>query len=146
MSDHTEPTQDYEAVKVGKHVMIKDRPCKVIEVNKSKPGKHGSAKLAYFGVDIFTDNKLQGTDPAHATVQVPIINRVEYQLIDIDDEDYLSLMDSNGEMKEDLTLPNDDIGKDIQQRLEDGQELNVTVMSACGQERVVNCKEIINND
>ncbi len=69
-----------ESVKVGYHVIINERPCKVTEVAKSKPGKHGSAKLAYFGVCIFTDAKHQGTAQAHATVQVPQIKRLEYQV------------------------------------------------------------------
>ena len=66
-------------------------------------------------------------------------------MIDIDEDEYLTLMDTNGEMKEDLTLPNDDVGKDIRNRHEEGQEMMVTVLEAVGQERVVTVKQIIDN-
>jgi translation initiation factor 5A len=33
------------ALRKGGHVVIKDRPCKVIEMSTSKTGKHGHAKV-----------------------------------------------------------------------------------------------------
>jgi len=133
-----------ESVKVGYHVVVNDKPCKIVEVNKSKPGKHGSAKLTFFGVCIFTDSKQQGTAQAHATVQVPQIKRLEYQLVDITEDGFLQLMDDKGELKEDLELPSgadQALGDELQERFEADEELNVTIINSCGLERVVGIKK-----
>lgn len=133
-----------ESIKVGYHVIVNDKPCKITEVAKSKPGKHGSAKLTYFGNCIFTDSKQQGTAQAHATVQVPQIKRLEYQLVDISEDGYLNLMDDRGNLKEDLELPggaDQALGDELKERFEADEELNITVLQSCGLERVVGIKK-----
>eukprot|EP00501_MAST-03F_sp_TOSAG23-6_P000579 GSMAST32.ASY1.ANO1.600.1 assembled CDS len=50
-------------VKKGGHVLLKDHPCKVIEVTVSKTGKHGHAKAKITGIDIFTGHKYQDVSP-----------------------------------------------------------------------------------
>lgn len=37
--------------------MINDRPCRVVEVTTSKPGKHGHAKANITAIDIFNGKK-----------------------------------------------------------------------------------------
>ena len=51
--------------------------------------------------------------PSTHNVDVPNVTKTEYQLIDISDEGYMSLMTDNGDMKEDLKLPEGEIGEQI---------------------------------
>lgn len=59
------------------------------------------------------------------------------QIIDVAEEKFASLMDDGGEIREDIKLPEGDLGKEIQSRLGKGDELNVTLLSACGTEMIV---------
>ncbi|KAL3247730.1 hypothetical protein MRX96_056807 [Rhipicephalus microplus] len=38
-------------------VMLKSRPCHIVEMRTSKTGKHGHAKVHLVGLDIFTAKK-----------------------------------------------------------------------------------------
>lgn len=87
--------------------MIKGRPCKVVDVSKAKVGKHGAAKCHFVGVDIFTSKKYESICPASANLSEPIVDRSEYQIIDIADDDYVTLMDKDNNTRDDLKLPND---------------------------------------
>eukprot|EP00121_Abeoforma_whisleri_P010139 Awhi_evm1s9343 len=124
--------------------MIKGRPCKVVDCSKSKPGKHGSAKLNYTGIDLFTDNKLQDINPAHAMVDTPIVSRKEWQVLDIDDDGFLSLMNDDGDQKDDLKLGDDKVAADVQERFANDEELIVTILSAVNEERIVSVKQATN--
>ena len=42
------------ALRKGGFVMIKGRPCKIVEMSTSKTGKHGHAKVNLVAIDIFT--------------------------------------------------------------------------------------------
>ena len=85
--------------------MIKDRPCKVLEITTSKPGKHGHAKANIVACDIFNGKKYEDCCPTSHNMMVPNVTRQEYSLLNLDDEGYLSLMEETGKMKEDLKLP-----------------------------------------
>ncbi len=130
----------------GDLVMIKDKPCKVVNFSTAKVGKHGSAKAMITGIDIFTSNKLECTYSTGDTVDAPIVKRTEYTLINIDDEGFVSLMDENGEVKEDLKLPEDewlkDVKEKIQQLFDDAQvEVLITVLAAMASEKIVQVRE-----
>jgi translation initiation factor 5A len=51
--------------------------------------------------------------PSTHNVEVPNVTKADYQLIDISDEDYMSLMTDDGSMKEDLKLPAGELGEQI---------------------------------
>src|SRR5207244_13356473 len=48
---------DVGSLKVGGYVVIDGEPCKMVEFEKSKPGKHGSAKARIAEISIFTGRK-----------------------------------------------------------------------------------------
>lgn len=125
--------------------MMKGNPCKVTEVNTAKPGKHGSAKVITKGKDIFTGKTYECTFHAGDDTPAPICSRDEYTLLNIDDE-ILSMLDKNGEMKEDVNLPTEDHLKDvkanIQRIFEEGKkECLITVLSALGKQQVIEVRE-----
>ena len=62
-------------LKKGSYVLINGVPCKVVSVEKSKPGKHGSAKVRIVAIGLFDNNKRSIVAPTDAKVEVPIIEK-----------------------------------------------------------------------
>merc|ERR1712227_1069804 len=98
---------DTNRLKNGSLVMVKGNPCKVTDVSTAKPGKHGSAKVILKGRDILTSKVYECTFHSGDMVDAPIVKRTEYTLLNIEDEQ-LQLLDGNGEMKEDVNLPEEE--------------------------------------
>lgn len=125
------------ALKKGGHVCIKGKPCKIINLSTSKTGKHGHAKVNIVGVDIFTGKKLEDMCPSTHNTNVPIVKRQDYQLIDIED-DYCSFMLEDGSTKDDLKLPEGELGSDIQKALDLGEDdIFCNVVSAMGIDQIM---------
>ncbi|KAM9955477.1 hypothetical protein ACTFIW_000079 [Dictyostelium discoideum] len=127
------------ALRKNGFVVIKGFPCKIVDMSTSKTGKHGHAKVNITAIDIFTGKKYEEICPSTHNIDVPNVSRKEYTVMDVQDG-YLSLLDASGEVKEDLPLPEDDIGKEISQMLKENKEPLVSVISALGKEGVVSVK------
>lgn len=75
---------------------------------------------------------------------MPIINRQEYTLVDVDQDGFVSLMSADGSTtKEDIKLPADEpeISQKIKDAVENGVDMIVAVLSAMGEEKIVAAKE-----
>ena len=57
------------------------------------------------------------------------------------DDGYLNLMTSDGTPKDDVKVPEGDLGKGISDGFEEGKELLVTIISAMGEEAAISFKE-----
>jgi len=130
------------SLRKGGHVLIKNKPCKIVEMSTSKTGKHGHAKVHMVALDIFDGRKYEDICPSTHNMNVPNVNRKMYTLLDIDD-DYLQLMDDEGNQKEDLKCCGD-VGENIKKLFDEGKELTVTVLTSMGQEKVASCKVTAN--
>lgn len=88
-------------LKKGSFVVIKDRPCKVVETSTSKTGKHGHAKVNITALDIFNGRKYEDMCPSSHNVEAPFISRKEFTLTDInkDDGNLAVLMDEEGNLR-----------------------------------------------
>jgi len=128
------------ALRKNGHVVIKGRPCKIVEMSTSKTGKHGHAKVHLIAIDIFTGKKMEDICPSTHNMDVPNVSRNEYQLVNVDDG-YLNLMNSDGASKDDVKVPEGDLGKQIQVDFEEGKDLLVTIVSAMGEEQAISVKE-----
>ena len=69
------------ALRKNGHVVIKGRPCKIVDMSTSKTGKHGHAKVHLIAIDIFTGKKLEDLCPSTHNMDVPVVKRNEYQLV-----------------------------------------------------------------
>ncbi|CDO65325.1 eukaryotic translation initiation factor 5A [Plasmodium reichenowi] len=136
------------AIKKNGHVMLKEHPCKVVDYSTSKTGKHGHAKAHIVGIDIFTGRKYEDICPTSHNMDVPVVKRTELQLIDITEDGFVSLLYDNGDTKDDLSLPKDtegnldEVAKQIRNLFDNGKSVLVSVLSACGQEKIIAAKEL----
>uniref|UniRef100_M4E7E7 Eukaryotic translation initiation factor 5A n=1 Tax=Brassica campestris TaxID=3711 RepID=M4E7E7_BRACM len=130
-------------IRKGGHIVIKGRPCKVVEVSTSKTGKHGHAKCHFVAIDIFTAKKLEDIVPSSHNCDVPHVNRIDYQLIDISEDGFVSLLTDSGGTKDDLKLPTDDsLSALMKSGFEEGKDVVVSVMSSMGEEQICAVKEV----
>ncbi|KAL3937498.1 MAG: hypothetical protein SGBAC_007410 [Bacillariaceae sp.] len=130
-------------VKKGGFMMIKGKPCKILSISVSKTGKHGHAKCNFLAVDIFTGKKLEDMIPSTHGTTVPIVNRNDWEIIDIEGDE-LTLMDEGGNQKTDLNLPTfpDTMANEIREAWNGGENsVMVTVQAAVGIEQVVAWKK-----
>nr|XP_006627495.1 PREDICTED: eukaryotic translation initiation factor 5A-1 [Lepisosteus oculatus] len=118
------------ALRKNGFVVLKGRPCKIVEMSTSKTGKHGHAKLTRRRVGYISGAIQRRLSSAHFRYS---------QLIGIQDG-YLSLLQDSGEVREDLRLPEGDLGKEIESKFEAGEEILITVLSAMNEESAVAIK------
>ncbi len=70
-------------IKVGRFLLIDGIPCKVVEIETSAPGKHGSAKMRVTAVGIFDGQKRTLLKPSDGDIEVPIINKKRAQVVSV---------------------------------------------------------------
>ncbi|KIK90583.1 hypothetical protein PAXRUDRAFT_35259 [Paxillus rubicundulus Ve08.2h10] len=128
------------ALRKNGHVVIKGRPCKIVDMSTSKTGKHGHAKVHLVAIDIFTGKKLEDICPSTHNMDVPNVKRQEYGLANIDDG-FLNLLDNDSNPKDDIKVPDSDLGKEISAAFDEGKDLLVTIVSAMGEEQAISWKE-----
>merc|ERR1712224_671055 len=133
-------------VRKGGYVMLKGKPCKVVEVSISKTGKHGHAKANITGLDVFTGRKYVEISPTSHNMTAPTMFRSEYELTNVNADGEMELMDAVGTMNNLLRLPKDTHGEftSLSQRifakhrdLPEGRAVFVTVLKAMDTEQVV---------
>jgi len=139
----THPAQ-CSSLRKGGFVCIKGAPCKIVEMSTSKTGKHGHAKVHMVGIDIFSGKKVEDICPSTHNMDVPEVTRADYQLVDISEDNFISLMNPDGSTKDDLKVPEGELGQQIANEFKEGKDLTVTVLGALGQEAVVAVKDTVN--
>jgi len=129
------------ALRKNGHVVIKGRPCKIVDMSTSKTGKHGHAKVHLVAIDIFTQKKLEDISPSTHNMDVPNVTRNELQLVNIDDG-FLNLLTSDGASKDDVKVPDGPLGDEIMKAFNDeGKDILCTIVSAMGEEHCLSWKE-----
>ncbi|CAF1048143.1 unnamed protein product [Adineta steineri] len=132
--------QQCSALRKNGFVMLKNRPCKIMEMSTSKTGKHGHAKVHMVGIDIFTGKKYEDICPSTHNMSVPNVKRVEYTLIDIESDGFVSMMDDTADTRNDIKLPEGELGQEIRSKFDNGDQLKITLLKACGEEAIIACK------
>ncbi|KAI3439587.1 Phorbol-ester/DAG-type domain-containing protein [Psidium guajava] len=70
------------------YIVIKGRPCKVVELSTSETRKHGHAKCHFVAIDIFNGTKLEDTVLSPHNCDVPHVTCTNYQL-DISEDEFI---------------------------------------------------------
>ncbi len=68
------------SLRVGGYIIVDGEPCRIVDVTKSKPGKHGSAKARIVAIGIFDGAKRSFVKPVGANVEVPMIEKRSGQI------------------------------------------------------------------
>lgn len=63
------------SLREGRYIIVDGEPCRIVDVTKSKPGKHGAAKARIVAIGIFDGAKRSFVKPVDANVEVPIIDK-----------------------------------------------------------------------
>ncbi|MBI5035714.1 translation initiation factor IF-5A [Candidatus Micrarchaeota archaeon] len=118
-------------LRVGKYVIIDDVPCRVVSMDKSKPGKHGAAKIRIDAMGLFDNGKRSLMKSSDADVQVPIIERKRAQVVSVSGT-MAQLMDLASYETFDVTIPEDmakdiEVGREIQYMVTMGKKLLLRV-------------------
>lgn len=106
-------------LKRGSFVMIDGIPCRVVEIELSAPGKHGSAKARITAVGIFDNTKRTLLKPGDADVEVPEIKKRRAQVVSIS-ESTAQLMDMETYEMYDAPIP-----EEIKNSLKAGSEVEM---------------------
>ncbi|MEM0381984.1 MAG: translation initiation factor IF-5A [Nitrososphaerota archaeon] len=111
------------SIKEGSNIVIDGEPCRVVEVEKSKTGKHGSAKVRVVAIGIFDGVKRNIVGPSDQRIEVPIIEKRSGQIVSVGDE--VSVMDKDTLEIVEIPLPTDE---DLKSRLEPGATIEYWVV------------------
>jgi translation initiation factor 5A len=68
-------------VKVGSYIVIDNMICKIDTIDKSKPGKHGAAKIRMTATGVFSGKKTNLLKPSDATIEIPQLDKGNAQII-----------------------------------------------------------------
>ncbi|MEE9510236.1 MAG: translation initiation factor IF-5A [Candidatus Bathyarchaeia archaeon] len=80
------------SLKRGQSIVINGEPYKIVSLEKSKPGKHGSAKARITAIHVFNNTKKSIVSPVNAKIDVPLIEKRTAQVVYMED-DSVQLMD-----------------------------------------------------
>lgn len=92
---------------------------------------------------LFTGNKYEEMKTSSHNVSVSIVSKTEYTLLDITDEDYVSMMDESGETREDLKMPKypEEVGEKMREAFDGGHNIAVMVFKAMGEEHIMSFRK-----
>ena len=130
---------DLGSLKIGSYILLPvgdqatGEPCRIVEYDTSKPGKHGAAKARIVGVGVFDDQKRPHVGPVSMQVHVPLIDKRSAQVISIIGET-LQIMDSETFETIDVTLVDDE----VKGKIENGQ--NVEYWNVMGRIKIMRIK------
>ena len=110
---------DLGSVKIGHYIIVDGEPCRVVEYEKSKPGKHGAAKARIVAIGVFDGTKRSIVSPVDAKVDMPLIEKRTGQIISIS-ENEVQIMDLENFGIFETKLPEDD---EIKGKLTSGVEV-----------------------
>ena len=110
---------DLGSVKIGHYIIVGGEPCRVVEYEKSKPGKHGSAKARVVAIGVFDGTKRSIVSPVDAKVDVPIIEKRTGQVISVS-ENEIQIMDLENYNVFEIKIPEEE---EIRTKLTSGVEV-----------------------
>jgi len=93
-------------LKVGSYIIMQEAACKITNIQISRPGKHGHAKMRIEAVGIVDGKKRIDVLPGHDNVEVPIIEKKTAQILSITG-DKANVMDEETYETFEMTIPDE---------------------------------------
>jgi translation initiation factor 5A len=115
---------DLGSLKIGRYIVIDNEPCKIVEYEKSKPGKHGSAKARIVAISAFTGQKKNIVSPVNAKINIPIIEKRPAQVLSIMG-DSIQLMDMEDYSTFETTIIEEE---ELRSKISPGAEVEYWIM------------------
>lgn len=106
MADEEKKFVQIGHLKPGNFVLIDGFPCRIASTEKSKPGKHGSAKARIVAIGLFDDQKRNLLKTTGDEAEVPIVNRGNGQVVAVMGET-IQVMDMETYATFDVPKPKD---------------------------------------
>jgi translation initiation factor 5A len=106
-------------LKVGSYAIIDNEPSQIVSLQKSKPGKHGSAKFRCTAISLFDGSKRSFVSPADSSIHIPIVEKKSAQVVSVSPAS-VQLMDLESYDVFDAALPEDE---EIRSRLVAGRDI-----------------------
>ncbi len=110
---------DLGSLKEGSYILIDGEPCRIVEYDKSKPGKHGAAKARVVGIGVFDSVKRSLVSPVSANVEVPLIEKKSGQVVSFSGGN-VQLMDLETFETFDVSMPTE---QDVKSKVVSGAEV-----------------------
>jgi len=110
---------DLGSLKIGSYILLphtdqpSGEPCRIVEYDTSKPGKHGSAKARIVGQGVFDGQKRPHVGPVSMQIHVPLINKKVGQIISLNG-DIVQVMDSESFETIDISMVDDEVKGKLQ--------------------------------
>ena len=95
-------------------------------------------KVNIVGKNIFDNNRLEINVPSSSIVQVPIVTKKQYTLIDISEDMYVSMIDEDNKLKKYVKI-NEETYNKIKDKIYDN-EIFLTSTKALGREEITDYK------
>ncbi|MEM0445756.1 MAG: translation initiation factor IF-5A [Nitrososphaerota archaeon] len=111
------------SIKEGSNIVIDGEPCRVVEVEKSKTGKHGSAKVRVVAIGIFDGVKRNIVGPSDQRIEIPIIEKRSGEVVTVGET--VSVMDRETLEIVELPVPAEE---EIRSRIEPGVNVEYWVV------------------
>lgn len=74
---------DVGELRVGGYMIIDGEACRIVDIAKSKPGKHGAAKARIVAIGVFDNQKRQFVKSVDGGAEIPIIDKRAGQVFSI---------------------------------------------------------------
>jgi translation initiation factor 5A len=122
------------SLKIGQYIVVDGEPCRIVECEKSKPGKHGAAKARIVAMSITTGTKKNVISPVDARIEVPMIEKKTGQVLALVGNN-VQIMDMQSYETFETPIPEDE---DIKSKLAPGVEIEYWQM--LGQNKIMRTK------
>ena len=96
--------QSVGSLQKGSYIVLEGAACRVVDMQVSRPGKHGHAKVRLTAIGVVDDKKRVVVMPGHENVEVPIIEKKSAQVLSLHDN-MANVMDGGSYETFDLEIP-----------------------------------------
>jgi translation initiation factor 5A len=108
----------------GSYAIVNDEPSQIVQITKSKPGKHGSAKFRCTAISLFDGRKQSYVASTDTNITVPIVDKRSGQIISVSPAS-IQLMDLETYDIKDVAIPND---VEVMSKISAGKEVEYWII------------------